>query len=120
MLYWSGFTDSAVQTVYDDAFTLGSDVDGGMAFMKITDVDDDAQMYVNEVDELIKISWRDVRQSENYDNSYLMAAMSSVSTYPDKILQIFQNEENDYGIYSLQFFIRGKPWLVTIDDSVLV
>jgi hypothetical protein len=42
MLYWNGFTDSAVQTVYDNAFTLGSSVDGGMAFMKITDVDDDA------------------------------------------------------------------------------
>lgn len=31
-----------------------------------------------------------------------------------------ENEElNKNGIYTLKFFIRGKPWLITVDDIFL-
>lgn len=26
---------------------------------------------------------------------------------------------NDEGIYNVRFFIRGKPWIVTVDDYLL-
>jgi len=28
-------------------------------------------------------------------------------------------ETNDEGIYNVKFYIRGKPWIVTIDDNLL-
>tara|TARA_B110000285_G_C15082512_1_gene594317 strand:- start:937 stop:1257 length:321 start_codon:yes stop_codon:yes gene_type:complete len=33
---------------------------------------------------------------------------------------MFLNQENEFGIYAVKFFIRGKPWLITVDDSLLV
>ena len=29
-------------------------------------------------------------------------------------------ELNENGIYNIRFYIRGKPWIVTIDDLMLV
>ena len=28
--------------------------------------------------------------------------------------------QNEYGIYTLRLYIRGKPWLVTVDNQVLI
>ena len=49
-----------------------------------------------------------------------MASLSSLAVDSEKIKLMFLNEENAFGIYALRFFVRGKPWLVTVDDSVLV
>mmetsp|Transcript_38563 Transcript_38563/g.58712 ORF Transcript_38563/g.58712 Transcript_38563/m.58712 type:complete len:277 (+) Transcript_38563:460-1290(+) len=45
--------------------------------------------------------------------------MAILSEYPDLVKSIFLNkEDNEAGIYGLRFFIRGKPWVVTIDDVI--
>lgn len=49
-----------------------------------------------------------------------MASLSSLAVSPEKIKLLFLNGENQFGIYALKFFIRGKPWLITVDDSLLV
>lgn len=53
-------------------------------------------------------------------NCYILAAMGAVAEYPDLIKSVFLTQEkNDAGIYALQFYIRGKPWIITIDDTIL-
>jgi hypothetical protein len=47
-----------------------------------------------------------------------MAALSSIVLDPLKIRSILQSEENSNGIYAVKLFIRGKPWLITIDDKI--
>ena len=34
--------------------------------------------------------------------------------------EVFLNEENTKGIYAFKFHIRGKPWIITVDDTLLV
>lgn len=53
-------------------------------------------------------------------NDYLIAALSSIARYPDLIKNAFLTEErNAAGIIGVKFFIRGKPWVITIDDYFL-
>ena len=60
--------------------------------------------------------FKDVEQG-NTGNCYIMASLGVLSEYPDILQKVFLiNEENDVGIYAFRFFIRGKPWIVTIDD----
>jgi hypothetical protein len=54
-------------------------------------------------------------------NSYIQAAFSALAEFPDKARAIFLTQElNDEGIYAIKFYIRGKPWIVTVDDEVLM
>ena len=47
--------------------------------------------------------------------------MASIAEYPDLIKSAFLEDEalNENGIYTIKFYIRGKPWLVTVDDIFL-
>lgn len=46
--------------------------------------------------------------------------MGSLAEFPDMVKATFINEaKNDEGIYNVKFYIRGKPWVVTVDDSML-
>lgn len=43
--------------------------------------------------------------------------MGSLAEFPDMVRATFVNPEtNDEGIYNVRFFIRGKPWIISIDD----
>ena len=48
---------------------------------------------------------------------YIMAATSSLAEFPDQILNIFQNYSEN--TFTLKFYIRGKPWLVKVDDMIV-
>lgn len=46
--------------------------------------------------------------------------MSGVAEFPAIIKSIFLTDtENAAGIYALRFFIRGKPWVVAVDNELL-
>jgi hypothetical protein len=50
---------------------------------------------------------------------YLIAAMSSVASRPNLIERLFVTPEaNTAGIYTLKLYVRGKPWLVQVDDEL--
>jgi hypothetical protein len=50
-----------------------------------------------------------------------MASMGSLVEFPELVENTFvTNTVNDAGIYAVRFFIRGKPWIVTVDDEVAV
>lgn len=51
---------------------------------------------------------------------YIEASMASIAEFPDLVKNIFvTTEKNDEGIYAFRLFIRGKPWIVTVDDYFL-
>jgi hypothetical protein len=65
------------------------------------------------------IDWDDVNQGQA-GTCYIKASMAAVAEFPDMIRDVFVNTEtNDEGIYNVKFYIRGKPWIVTVDDNLL-
>ena len=51
---------------------------------------------------------------------YIEASMGAIAEFPDLVKNVFvTQEENDVGIYAFRFYIRGKPWIVTVDDTFL-
>jgi hypothetical protein len=60
------------------------------------------------------------RHESNYRNSYILAAMGAIAEFPDIVKDVFLTKEvNDEGIYAVKLFIRGKPWILTVDDTIL-
>ena len=50
----------------------------------------------------------------------MMASMASASKHHQIIEDVFVTKEvNKAGIYLVRLFIRGKPWLVPVDDNFL-
>ena len=47
--------------------------------------------------------------------------MGSIAEFPELVTSMFLNgqEISDTGIYNVRFFIRGKPWVVSVDDYLL-
>ena len=47
--------------------------------------------------------------------------MASIAEFPDLIKGVILEDEemSQKGLYTLRFYIRGKPWLVTVDDIFL-
>lgn len=47
--------------------------------------------------------------------------MASLAEFPEKAKSVFLTQQlNHEGIYAVKFYIRGKPWIVTVDDEVLL
>ena len=53
-------------------------------------------------------------------NCYFINSIAGVAEFPDLITRMFVSglEENDAGIYGIRFYIRGKSWIVTIDNKM--
>ena len=51
---------------------------------------------------------------------YLMSSLASVAEAPQVIKDVFLTDtKNSAGIIGVQFYIRGKPWAVSLDSSFL-
>lgn len=62
------------------------------------------------------IDFTDSRQG-NLGNCYIKAAMGSLAEFPEMVRAAFLNQNsNENGIYNVRFYIRGKPWIVSVDD----
>jgi hypothetical protein len=51
----------------------------------------------------------------------VLAALGALAEFPELVTSIFLSGQtiSDAGIYNVRFFIRGKPWVVTVDDYLL-
>jgi hypothetical protein len=47
--------------------------------------------------------------------------LGAIAEFPELVTSMFLSgqEISDKGIYNVRFFIRGKPWIVTVDDYLL-
>ena len=62
----------------------------------------------------------DPLESDFGGTCYIIAAMSAVAMNPTLLKDMFLTKEyNTAGIYGLKFYIRGKPWVVDVDDRFL-
>ena len=65
------------------------------------------------------IDFTDIRQG-GASTCYIKSSMAAIAEFPDLIKKVFVNSDrNEEGIYSIRLFIRGKPWIVTVDDYML-
>lgn len=65
------------------------------------------------------VSWEDARASTSLDNRYFMAALGSVAAHGTHILEhVFLTDEvSANGLFAVQMYLRGKPWVLTVDDK---
>ena len=56
----------------------------------------------------------------NIGDCYFISVMKTVSTNIQNIKNVLvdNTEKNDAGIYQVRWYIRGKPWIVTVDDQI--
>lgn len=74
----------------------------------------------NDVDENDQLGWFDEVTQGGIGNCYLIATLSGSARFPEIIKDLFTAQESDQaGIYQTQMYVRGKPWTLTIDDTVL-
>jgi hypothetical protein len=57
-------------------------------------------------------------------NCYYMASIAAAAEYPQLIHDAFTTSsdnggDNAAGIYGVRFYIRGKPWVVDVDDALV-
>lgn len=65
------------------------------------------------------VDWTDITQG-NTNTCYMVAALSSIAPFSDVAYSLFPDTaRNEEGIYNVRLFIRGKPWIVTVDDIML-
>ena len=64
------------------------------------------------------VSYKDVEQGSR-GNPFFVGALAAVSERPELIKDAFITQQfNKHGVYVIRFFIRGKPWLVSVDDEI--
>ena len=105
-IWWEGLNARADYTWYEEALRSES-----IFFSRLSTFYPDAELFG-------KISPDSVRQG-NADTSYLMAAAASLAKYPERVMDLFTNDEATSGAYNVRFHIRGKPWTVSVDDIML-
>ena len=62
----------------------------------------------------------DVISTNNLEDSYFTAALAAIAHQENYVESLIQNKGNTQGIYAIKMWVRGKPWLFTIDDQVVV
>ena len=108
-LYWVGITDWGKIMNYESDLGFGS-----YAFQKLSDVHPDATMWGDN-----NPSWKDIMQG-SAGTCYIEASLGAIAEFPDLVKNVFITQEtNPEGIYAFRFYIRGKPWIVTVDDYFL-
>lgn len=67
------------------------------------------------------MKFNDIKQG-GAGTCYILAALGAMAEYPSLIESMFVDgiQLSENGIYNIRFYIRGKPWVVTIDDYMLV
>ena len=59
-------------------------------------------------------------QQGSGNDHYFLAALSAVAMYPNKIKDLFVTDEiiKD-GIIGVKLYVRGKPWVISLDEWFL-
>ena len=111
-LFWDGYETTTEEDAFDtgladgtytwDRWTSQSSTSSNKLFYDTTDL------------------WLDPNQG-GAGTCYFIAAIGSAGEWPDMITDMFVSGTSDsaIGLYGIQFYIRGKPWVVTVDDKLL-
>lgn len=51
---------------------------------------------------------------------YVIASLGSMGEFPDHVRNLFVTKnKNDVKAHAVRFYIRGKPWVVTVNEELL-
>lgn len=108
-LFWVGTTPYSTIRGWDSLLWFDS-----YAFQRVEDAHPGATLWGDN-----NPSWHDINQGYA-GTCYIEAALASIAEFPDLVKNVFVTQEtNSAGIYAFRFYIRGKPWIVTVDDYFL-
>lgn len=112
-IYWDNGTTASSKTTYDTK--LADTSSSGVEFVRWPTGYTSAKIF----DSTDSPHYTEPRQG-GAGTCYIIQAMSGVAEFPALITATFlTTTKNDAGIHALRFYIRGKPWVVDIDDSLL-
>ena len=113
VLYKPGYPDSNTETLW------GNNYDNGLwTYERWTNVDkfSSATLFNADTTEYIE-----PRQG-GAGTCYLISALASAAEFPSLITDMFLTGTDmsgpEAGIIGVRFYIRGKPWVVSIDDKL--
>ena len=50
-----------------------------------------------------------------------MAAASAIGEWPSLVRSVFLTQnKNKAGIFALKVFLRGKPYVISVDDNIMI
>ena len=65
------------------------------------------------------ISFSQVNQG-GLGDCYFMAASAAIGEWPSLVKSVFLTQnKNKAGVFALRVFIRGKPYVITVDDNIM-
>jgi len=90
--------------------------DQGVSYLRWGDV---AETRNNQLFDDGTLHFSEVNQG-GYGNCYFISQIATVAEWPSYITEMFVTgtDENDAGIYGVKFYIRGKPWVVSLDNKL--
>lgn len=110
-LFWPGYGS------HDNFWNINLDFFlGNIGWSRLSTMYPNAQLFGNEDEKMVS----DPIQS-TIGNCWILASMAAVAVKPDRIKSLFVVDplSNEKGAYTITLYIRGKPWLVQIDDMIL-
>ena len=104
-LYWADWTPASIANDYETKLRSGD-----YFLRRWPSVYPDSDVFVGDP------GWLDANQGEVGD-CYILAAMGTMAERPAMVEDAFiTGEKNAAGIHGVRFYIRGKPWIIDIDD----
>ena len=114
MIWWSDLQTSTQYQSWQTGLNNGT-----YEFARWGTKSPSVNLFATDVTGASVIDWKQVKQG-GLGTCYIKAAMSALAEFPTLVQGAFVNtQKNNEGIYTARFYIRGKPWLVTVDDYML-
>lgn len=115
-LYWNGYSDlskisNTAGTGYNDYQKTGT-----YAFMSVSSRYPNANLYPSAGG----FKFNQVNQG-GLGTCYMISSFAAMAEWSNRIQNIFisGSQKTNNKIYGARFFIRGKPWVVAVDDNLL-
>lgn len=113
VLYKTGYPDSATETLWGNNYNNGI-----WTYERWSDIAaySDATLFKDNT-----VSYKEPRQG-GAGTCYFISAIATAAEWPSLITDMFLTGTDqsgpNAGIIGVKFFIRGKPWVITIDDKL--
>jgi len=106
-IYWSDFSTST------SAYTYNSLIDQGYSFPSWSRTFPSSAIWTAG-----SVDFNDIAQG-SIGTCYILASMSALGEWEEKIKDIFLGlNRQSSGIVPIKFYIRGKPWVLTVDEQL--
>lgn len=111
-LFWDGYETDSEEAEFDSGLADGTYTWESWKSVSATSAN---KLFYDTTD-----LWLDPNQG-GAGTCYFIAAIGAAGEWPDMITDMFVSGTSDssIGLYGIQLYIRGKPWVVTVDDKLL-